>query len=90
MNVTLKLLDKKLEKSKEFEGQTLSTPIHSALTGECPRMDRDVSSETRSHQRVPVLFMFDILAVSQCEGCSLARMLSLRVSSYRDEARVLA
>ena len=25
----------------EFEGETLSTPIHSALTGERPRMDRD-------------------------------------------------
>ena len=30
----------------EFEGETPSTPILSALTGECPRMDRDVSSHS--------------------------------------------
>ena len=39
----------------EFEGETRSTLIHSALTGERPRMDRDVCSETGSHQRASSL-----------------------------------
>ena len=34
----------------EFQGETLSTPIHSTFTGKRPRMDRDVSSETGIHQ----------------------------------------
>ena len=68
LNATFKLLDTIMG----FEGVTLLTPIHSALTGEHPSMDRDVlpqpgqkpevtSSETGSYKRVPVLFILDIL-----------------------------
>ena len=53
----------------DFEGETLSTPIHSALTGERPHMDWDVSSETGSHQRLPVLCILDILCYYLAQLC---------------------
>ena len=40
----------------EIEGESPSTPIDSAVTGERPHMDRDV---TGSYHRVPVLFILD-------------------------------
>ena len=36
----------------EFEGETLSTPIHSALARERPRMDRDVLPQPVQKQEV--------------------------------------
>ena len=48
----------------EFEGETPSTPIHSAVTGEPPRMDRKVLPQPVQKPevtRVPVLFILDIL-----------------------------
>ena len=54
---------------RKVEGESLLTPINSSLTGERPRMDRDVLPQSVQKQevtRVPVLFMLDILWYSLC------------------------
>ena len=50
----------------EIDSESPSTPIHSTLTGERPHTDSvtTTSTETGSYQRVPVLFILDIIWLS--------------------------
>ena len=61
----------------EIEGESTSTPIDSAVTGERPHMDRDVLLQPVQKQevtRVPILFILDIL----CVYCVLGQLFCLK------------